>query len=400
MAFPLFLIQSGAGSIILIDQDFSAAAAGNLGSLSLFGGKYFQLQRASAATVQTSVSTVDTTPTTDQARIGDIGLGFRGLVLEEAQTNFFKDSRDITTANWQPGVGITSQKGYPALGPDGALTVCHYSCSLTGTQGNYYNNGSGVVLNFFGWWSAITGSTTSQGLYYDRSGAAAAFSASLTSSWQQFTNFGIPSLVSSFPCFNGTSGGAHARSMEYLFDLTGLQGAVGTEAIGTEAIVTSGGTATRAADHLSLINGRLAVDSGQINFYYKFIAKAAASDYNTSNNWTLFWIDAQNLARIDGSTRHATVECGNVATSSVAAVSFNKYDLVEFFVRGGGGQNAYFSYRVNGGAATVLINAPLSGSYNVTTGSLDVCCQGSSLVLTSWLQQFTAFSFGNKPVGM
>ena len=50
-----------------------------------------------------------------------------------------------------------------------------------------------------------------------------------------------------------------------------------------------------------------------------------------------------------------------------------------------------------GGATVNLYNGALAGNYSPAAGNLYILCAGTGNQLSCWLQQFTAYSFGNQP---
>lgn len=390
MPFPFGPIVPVSGSsLILLDQGFESAALGNLGTLSSFGSGMLSLTRASSATVQTGTSTIDSTATTDQARVGSLGLGWQGLVLEESHINRLADSRDITTAAWTAGTG-SSTTGYSATAPDGAATVNRYNC--TSAQYGRFSpyNGGANAYNESMWARSTTGTNSSQGLMNN-----VAFGGALTTSWVRQEIGGVTN-GNDFFCYCLAAGGGTAAARDYLVDFLSIQGdPTHPTSWSSEAIVTSGGAATRAADVLKIPSGLNVVSSGQISLYLQVYPKAASTGYNTTVAQYLFYLDANNYARIEPSTHKVSVTIASTTLTSASAISFSKYDNLEIFIQAGGGANCYVSYRVNGGATTVLLNAALAGSYS-SAGAVTVL--GGAGNFSCWLSHLTAYSFSNKPV--
>jgi hypothetical protein len=382
---PIIPVQSN--SVVLYDQGFEAAALGNLGTLSSFGAGGLSLTRASAATVQISASQIDSTPTTDQACIGSPGLGWQGLVMHESWINELKDSRDITTANWTAGGG-SSTSGFSATAPDGAATVCRYNLA-SGALGRYYNLATSIKHDSSFWARATSGTNS-----YQANLGSANLGGSLTTTWQRVNN--EVQNGGGFNLFGSarTSEGTNA-ARDWLVDLCCISRSVSnviTQWPG-EAIITSGGTATRAGETLS-IGGSNIVSAGQISLELSVYPRAAIGSYNATNQLYLFYVDANNWMRIDTSTSKVTAAIAGGTVTSATAISFAQYDKLEMFAQAGGGGNAYFSYRVNGGATTVLLNTALAGNYASSTTNI----LSGGAVFSCWLNHLTTYSFTNKPV--
>jgi hypothetical protein len=71
-------------------------------------------------------------------------------------------------------------------------------------------------------------------------------------------------------------------------------------------------------------------------------------------------------------------------------------DVLQIFVRAGGGQTTYASYTDNGGAKVVLGTGTALGSLAPGAG-VDLLCQSTSNQFTSWVQMITAWAAGQQP---
>lgn len=380
--------SSAASASTLLAIDFTLATLGNAGTLSSsFAG--LTLARASAATVQTSASAVDSTPTTDQARIGSLGAAWgRGLVVEEGRTNYIFNNRNPTAAGWAAGANVTTTVAF-ANGPDGSANACRHQIASNG----FARSGGaapGAVQTVASMWVQATSANSP---YYMRwaSGADAnrLQNGTATSAWTIVSTGNVLSAASGFLYPSDVTDAAGSAD-DILTDLHQVE--VGQWR--SEAIVTPGtASATRAGDHLSITTQ--VVDSNRFGLELTFVAKGTPAQLVASGNAFVWWIDANNNAFIDTSLK-LNVKLGGTPVTSASAVAWAFGDVVGLWAACGAGSNAVVEYRLNGGAKTVLLNTALAGN-PVQASTIDVLCSGTTNQLSCWLQRLTAYKTGQQP---
>ncbi|HEY2517368.1 MAG TPA: hypothetical protein VGI39_41125 [Polyangiaceae bacterium] len=404
------------------------------------------LYRNSVATVQTSPSTIDTSPGVDEARIGNTGK-VRGLVIEEARTNVYVNSRNpgvtFRSANgWNTVVTGTTVTPAYAASPDGSSNgtrvqipvlggnsgvsqfftgkvvspgeVLTFSEWLRSTLGSY-DAGAGATPPILQWgscdnayrseWSVATPTTTDWARSILPSQAAAPSGATMSLA---------PAFQSWGWCGDlGVGVNSNLYSVDQVVDL--IQAEPGYFA--TEPIITGSAMASRAGDHLEIPNGPTAIDGGQLSLYLQMYPKGdalACPTVFTNSGKTvpmcapgytspayLFYIDPNNYAFFDARTQSVQLAVGgSVLTSPPAAVSdaglpiqglFSAGQSVEWFIRAGVGA-ALVQLRVNG-AVTTLIDGTLSGA--VAAGPIDLLSRGTSNQFSAWLANVAIYPQGD-----
>ncbi|HEY2515234.1 MAG TPA: hypothetical protein VGI39_30415, partial [Polyangiaceae bacterium] len=273
----------------------SAAAAGNVHALTSVAPQ-LTLARASAATVQTSAASVDTTPGENDARIGSNGTA-QGLVVEEARTNYFLNSRSpgsvcasshvdrgilcsvpVGYIEAQPGTTITA--GY-APGPDGSPTGSRVRIApnqVSSLAGFLHGSSDapiapGDLLVYSEWLrasaDATAGSIVQWGVcdnaYHSRWALPAVttqWTRSVLTPLARDANGQSLAVAAAFQdwgfCGDVGVGVPMKAPVDQVVDL--IQAEKG--AFATEPIVTGAGPATRAGDHLQIVDGAGAVANG------------------------------------------------------------------------------------------------------------------------------------------
>jgi hypothetical protein len=170
----------------------------------------------------------------------------------------------------------------------------------------------------------------------------------------------------------------------------------------TEEITTTNGNVTRPGERLFFPYGSALVDTGRLGMYAKFVPKAGRSAYSAPLPiWT---VDANDYARIDNATGNLTVTIGGVAqTLSTSPVTWNAQDVVELWLEAGGGAGAggtRASYRLNGGAVTVIGTNTTTQGTLYPPGAIDILCSGTTSEVSSWIQDVSFWRRGQRPAGM
>ncbi|MDP3277987.1 MAG: hypothetical protein Q8Q09_22570, partial [Deltaproteobacteria bacterium] len=223
-----------------------------------------KLLRASGATVQVSATQIVSAIASNTARIGDDGLGHRGLVLEEARTNLVAHARSVTAATWTAGLSASASENV-AVGPDGQsladrVTVASagYSryVSIGNLQGNYVASA----------WQAAAGTGTTFHLRNQENAAGSVVYGTLGAAFGRrevrhlYTN-GWSYLVAADGRDTVSLGGTAAAARDVFTDFHQLEAG----RFATEAIVTTGSTATRAGEQLQASSTALWIDQGRLS---------------------------------------------------------------------------------------------------------------------------------------
>lgn len=376
-------------SPLLLSYDFTGATLGNLGTLSSsYAG--LNLTRASAATVQTSASALDSTPSTDQARIGSTGAAWgRGLVIEESRTNYATGARTIPT-NWPiAGSGVTYTASQSS--PDGTSNAVRVQLSGSGTFSNYQATGATAgVATFYSEWARGTSTSQSHNLIMGNGGSASnAFVVNTSTTWQRFTSNAYAANNPSQAIIPVDAEYNSIGAVDVVLDFCQVE----LGSFPTEAIVTAGATATRAGDRVFVTSAATMIDTNRMGLAFRFIAKGTPAQY--SANAFIWYIDASNNAWIDTSQK-VNVKLGGTTVTSASAISWAAGDVVDLWVACGAGSNAVVEYRVNSGATTTLLNTALAGNPS-GAGNIDIFCSGTSNQLSAWLQSVSAYKTGQQP---
>lgn len=384
---------SGAAApvVTLLSYSLSGGTLGNAGTLSSsFPG--LNLTRASAATVQTAAATIDSTPTTDQARIGTTGAFARGLVIEETRTNLEVNNRNQTAAGWSGAVNTVTTAGAGA-GPDGtAGSATRHQVQATGfsnSQGGSLAAGTKYVASE---WLRGTSASSPYQMYINDT-ALNFFPGSATTAWQPVAStvltIGSGAGFLHYICDATDNGGVGACDL--LVDLTQLEAGNWR----SEAIITAGASATRAGERVWITSAATVIDTNRLGLSFTFVGKGTPAQLTPTVGAFLWWIDANNNAFID-TAQKLNVKLGGVAVTSASAITWAAGDVVDMWIACGAGANAVVEYRLNGGAKVVLLNTALAGNPSGAS-TIDICCSGTSNQFSCWLQNLTAYKTGQQP---
>lgn len=366
------------------------------------------LTRSSAATVQTSASTVVTAGIgVDDPRVGNAGYG-PGLVVEESRVNYDPYGRG---ASWGGSAGSFATQTYPyGVGPDGnALSWRHqvasggfsrYMSASTSVLSPPYTSslwlrspdGGGALVNQIDYWDVsghrVAAPTTEAWARYSRSLLSGANSGGLLA----------PSDGRDWLATGGIAAGAR----DVVSDMHQFEAGK----FATEFIPTGGGaSATRGADSLSLDTWNRLVRGGRIAMEWIFIPKASAA--NASNSmWLLGDMEGSGafslwIAFTVANTISFKYRSGGTPTSIAAAVpTWNPGDSVRVFAEFGNG-TTYAAISINGGAKTVIglaatvFDAILPGSFSNPNPRL--MNYQNTAHMNCWLQRIRAFNPGRRP---
>ncbi len=364
MTFPFSFWGVGGPPPALLSVDLTGLTPGKYSAAAFLSATGLTFTRASASTVQTSASTLDSTPSTDDACIGDAGYG-QGLVIQQNTKQLVgavpgdNGPRD-TAVHWT--VGTAARTSAYSAGPDGIApgVGCSRSNASSGQYSDFGNNLSSARRCFSSWQrskdAATNGSmqmvwiTTVPGDGIQTTRAASNTWARL--SLANGTTSRQYLAVSDGRDYSG-SGGDTARARDILVDYIQLEaGDWPSEAIPFELT-------RRSCDLLSYATGTDLIDSGQLRFYAKCIPKSSTTQetyYDGSGgsgvsdyNYLLSWAGGAELVSIQRSTgKFFAFINGTVVESD--AMTWARGDVVEFYVEMGAGLPSKMFYRVNAGA--------------------------------------------------
>ena len=353
---------------------------------SLLSSKGLTLARASAATVQTSTSTVVTTGIgVDAPRIGDAGYG-QGLVIEEARTNLVPTSRELGGTGWSQGTGNFETGSY-ADGPDGSVLSAD---RLYRPDGLLYSDyvatavTAGVTYTA-GFW--VRG-TSGESVYKPYVADVQFITQTAPAIWTRKTHT-IAAVATTTGYWQLLTGGPTASSVDIVSDLHQLE--VGK--FPTEVIVTTGATAARAGDKLTL--ARDITRSGRISLELQFIPKAARSSYSGSPVLWQSTASPNDLCQFAFNTGNFVCNVGGVSTT-LGTIDWAAGDVVDLWIECGGGGSTIAKYRRNNGAVTSLLaGVPLA---NIVAPSITI---GSNYLgganVSAWYKYARAYVPGRRP---
>jgi hypothetical protein len=351
---------------------------------------------SSGHTVQDGVAALITTGITsnDVGRIGRLSSAHSyGLFVEPARTNLVVQAR---RPDLLPNGSFASTSGGQS-DPLGGTAA--YRCqTLSGSLGRFYATAGAVTGSYSGsyWVRQGAGSGVYQLVAGNTNRALAAGTAAAT--WARVSaTHSFPTETAYYLPLDGRDfsavGGLTAGDRDAVLDL--LQFELGKYP--SSAIVTSGGTATRAAERLTIDSTRTAASlvSGRLGVYLRFRALSARSELGAADGQILsdsdaglsygVWVDSAGVVKSEVS--------GTVASeSAAAALTWARGDLVEIATEIGAGK-ALFRWRVNGGAVTTVSFEVVDSTHGAITppAGIDVLCAGTSWVTPGILEVVGTF---------
>ena len=378
--------------------------------------------RACASTVQTSASTIDSSPAIDQACIGSRGgATIQGLVIEHNVATYNNvnnvpaNPRNLSFGHgWTAGTGVVT--GNFANGPDGTLG-CSRVVVAAGQYGPYNSDAAAQGRYVVSSWQRSKDETVNGAMNQEWVAAAANDSGftqrAATNVWGRITTVRtLNAQASIYDTVEGRAGsGVAAQARDVLVDFVQQQdGTFATEAIYNAAV----NGPLRNSDILTYAQGsKLVTASGRIRFYARTIPKMASVESiiwasngggsGTSVAWYLFsWgAAAANYAYIRESDKKLVVNiAGGVVIASTTAVVFSANDIVEWDIEIGSGVASVASYRVNSGAWTNLTLGVIAG-VPVVSGAmglfhnLPAAAAGDKGQFTCWLQKVAFLDDGD-----
>lgn len=345
------------------------------------------LTRGSVATVQTSAtSMVVTGITSNVPRVGNAGYG-QGLVFEGSRQN------DQPDGNANSGWTDNGTTRATATGPDGSSTsACRITDDSAGvtefvSRSTAYTAGATYVRSV--WLKNVSGAGNA-GFNSNDGDAAVSLARSSYGSWTRWV--GPAYTAGAGPSSNWALIPAYAAAADVgVFDVAFIQREVGRYA--TEAIVTSGGSATRSAERLQIDRASRAIRNGRLGLTIKLIAKGSiGGSANYSANVRLWTYDASNYVEVNATTGVVTTVIAGASYSTSSGLTCSVGDVVEYRIdAGGSAENTVVKARKNAGATSTLgtSGAP-QGTHPNTAGADLLSNSGTSQHFDCWLQEISA----------
>jgi len=388
-----------APSDTLWSVDFSAASAiapGNAHTLSSQLGGYLSLTRDTAATVQTSASTLDPTPSNDEARVGSLGTGFQGLVIEEARTNYAPSSQVPGGGPGWESTGASTYTANYAVSSDGVGMASRFVVASGGLSDYVGPTGLAPTILVSVWVrGGAAGSTYNLAFSPNGQPPGGAASGTVGSTWQRVTTQPAGSSSDSFvPVFGESSlaiGGSGAAAHDNVVDYLDIQNG----SFMTEAIVSTSGTgAARSGDHLSVVNAAGMLDGGALNFYVQLRPKGGATKYGATTpflfdfgNGTKAWFDANQDLNVQ-------VNSGT-PWFSPTPVAYDALENVELEVLNVGSAILPTIAKIRVASTIISLGQSAAPQGTFTPGTTaDVLCSGATNEYSSWVQKISVYRAG------
>lgn len=371
--------MAGSGSVApavwAIDASGLTPGAYSAASLFTLGTGGLVLTRASAATVQTSATTVDSTPAANVPRVRSDGT-ITGLLLEESRDNYCQFSRGQLNSPWVSDATVTVDT---AAGPDGAVVADRVNTLSTHSGSRQPFTAPGTDQTWSVWTRATSG-TSSQQLLVGSGGAGSkcVSSASIDTTWRRMVVTGNSATKIAYVCegenLTSVPGGIAAGARDCIVDMAQYE----TGKFPTSFIYTSGAaSATRAGERLRHDTPSALLVAGRLGLAFALYPLGASTEYIA--NMRLWTIDASNYAEVDFSTRVVTVVIGGVTRTLAALPTWSRLDLLEIWIAAGDGSSLTLAKaRINGGAVTDLGTGAAQAVVSPGGNPLEILCAGTA----------------------
>lgn len=356
---------AGSLSAVLAGGDFSSLAVGSTSDLR---GLTFA-RSSSATTYDESTGSVTTGLGVDVARIAKDASSRVGLLFEPSRTNLIPTDSVLSGGGWTAGSGGTETANATAA-PDGTTTADRSA----GNSGQY------AII----WSKSATHSAgTSYGISYwvkgngggNPSSVSALFvitssGVTPTASWTRSRRTAADTSGSSGNNYifadgrdNSGSGGNPATAYD-LFrwgHQVEIAGGGGSARWVSSLIQTSGASATRASDTLSVPSATV-LTAESLRFYCKVVVPATRANLAEGASTTLTLFKAGSYyAQMSTATGVITVSARNAGDSAFATDTTTAGvpiatagDVVELWCVLGGNAASVIKYRINGGSIVTL----------------------------------------------
>ena len=312
---------------------------------------------SSGHTVQTGDATIVTAGITsnDIGRIGRLATAHSyGLLIEPARTNLAQRSRAIATSPWMPGLTVATTPD-AAAGPDGASSADRSNVTSGGFS-NYQpiTTVSGTTYAFSTWIAARTSAQNHRVAFSETVSAYTIVSTSnAPTTWQRVSGTRAATATTCYlvPCDGSNrtgTGGPAAMALDFFTDFAQVEAG----GYPTSAIITTGSTATRAAERLTIDSTRSAASivRGRLAIYLRFRAIAALSslDY-LSEGYLLREVGGNFNVRLYANSQQLEINGppGYQSITGSSAISIAARDLVEMYFEFGAGKSVA-RWRING----------------------------------------------------
>lgn len=168
----------------------------------------------------------------------------------------------------------------------------------------------------------------------------------------------------------------------------------------TSAIITTGSTATRAAERLTIDSTRAtaSIVGGRLAIYLRFRATAALSALDYLSEGQLFESSDHEVgAWIPSNSRQIIVYAnGSQSITASSAIALNAVDLIEFYFELGAGKTLC-KWRVNNGAWNTAVWSVRDDSFAALsfTGGIDIMNSGGVWQMPGVLERLTTLTPGH-----
>ncbi len=318
--------------------------------------------RASVATARTGVSTV-VDLASGQAGVAYNRHGYTGLQHEASATNLLFRSREIDVAPWLNAGGSLTPNVTAA--PDGTTTADR--SVIAGSLGTYQSKSipSSSKVSMSGWYKPHTGAGVYQFAMLATPGAGLSMIQSgwteAADGWAWFGEATVTNATASQIGYwehtgaawstlaTGVSDGQLAAAED--LDLWGAQ--LEVKPYPTSLFHTVGAAGTRAASFVSFASAAACLDAGRLSIHLRVIPHGKHADY--TNNFYLWYLDANNYALVTAATRILTVIVGGATVYTAAsAIEWWQGRPLDIWLAVGGGVATKFAWQKWDGGWTVL----------------------------------------------
>jgi len=390
------------------ERDYPLSSASNAKTLrGLNAERGLTHTRASAATAQVSDSEVVTSIGVDDPR-----MGLHGYLAEEARTNLLLRCRDVTDASSYAGAG-SGHTYTPGVtdGPDSSSLSADRVQVPSGGYPRYFaiaapGTATNVVTSY--WAKAYASSGQLQITTYQVGGATGVYrNDALTGVWGRYSAFlAVAANTNSIVIFpqdgRGSISGTVAGARDSVIDL----GQIEYGKWASEVILTSGASATRAADR-QVVGADKLVTSGRIGFHTRIKLKGSIGGSNTYTLDPVLWkYDGSNYALVNTTTGTMQVVIAGVSYTTGVGFTAAVGDTLDYWVEGGGGglQTVVKARKSTDGGVTwgtvTTLGVSTSPQGTIPTASnIDLFgTESLTRTLSGWVKKVRAYAYGRRPL--